>query len=597
MRNKLKISPYIKRLIEGCCTLLVLQLCGCREEAGLVDSASYDGINFGAFITGPEVLESRANNNIFNITREFYNCKYHVVVEGKDYGDVTQTNSSQYVIPSGYEAIILPDEGQEALNWFSRTGQHDFWAWTMPHDPNYTPGEDLREEEPLIFEDTDLNDCSGTTGSTGSWKEGVWKNGKDLEQLIGAYAGTYVYNDQGMYVPLRFRHLVSKIIISKFYVVDNVTGTTADNLKGTITFYGMPRETRLLTCPRDAEGNPAPPRVELPENWDYDPSKGVKYAICNSGLSLRWEGYDPYYYASTMPRDCWYIPPELDFSQLSFKIEIFEFVNGKWELSQTHGKHGAYYGDFRNVTFSRSTNGSGYDDTQNPGSDTKILHAGEYLTLTINLYEKGNPVLHGNILDWTSSAADREGTAHMQNGIYSVDEMRDISAVMNGTDHDLKEEYYHLYGSGKTTAQDPEGEYPDYEELYGRELKIFELFDDIGSDAYSTSSSTGNKAQALYMNDDYILDGRGHTINVSSQYVYSANIRDVYLRYYNYNSTSKTYTEYVVYIDKMGNVWRVDPETYEMTETGLSVIHPEYRYFTLWIWDPPSIDFRDSNKY
>ncbi|MCH5224963.1 MAG: hypothetical protein J1D77_03145 [Muribaculaceae bacterium] len=569
-------------------------LTGCREDNVTPEVFSSDGIHFGAVITGPEQLLTRANNNTYNITTEFYDCKYHVRVEGQDYDKEWKSKAATYVIPSGYEATIIPDTDQTPLNWFSRDGEHDFWAWTWPHDLSYAPdNDDPREEITLIFEDTDLN---GTTSSSaGTWREDSWKNGKALEQLIGAHTGPSVYNEHGMYVPLRFRHLVSKIIISKFYVVDNVNGTTIDNLKGTITFYGMPRETKLLTSPRDAEGNPMSPRVALPEGWDYDPSVGVKYAVCNSGLALRWEGYDPYYYASTMPRDCWYIPPELDFSQLSFKIEIFEYQNGNWELSQTHGKHGAYYGDFRNVTFSRSSNGSGYDDTVNPGSDVNILHAGEYLSLTINLYEKGNPVVHGNILDWTTSSKESPGHSHIQQGLYSVEEVRELSSVMNGTDSELKEQYYELFGSGKTTADDyPKDEYPDYKEIYGKDLKIFELYDDIGSEA-ATSGTSSSKVFDLYVNDDYILDGRGHTINVTSSYVYTGNIRDVYLRYY--NSSSSTYTEYVVYIDKMGDIWRVDPETYEMTATGLSVIHPEYRSFTLWIWNPPRLDFSASNLY
>lgn len=561
---------------------------GCAaDESWTEPSSGNDGINFGAVIGGPDKLETRANDNIYNITTEFYNCKYHIFEEGYNYDDEKLTDVSTYVIPAGYEAIIQPDYDEKKLDWFSRTGDHDFWCVTTPHDPTFDPASVEHPEEgvPLVFEDTYL---SGTTSSSaGTWRDDSWKNGKPLMQLIGAHSGTFNYNDQGMFVPLRFRHLVSMIIISKFYVVDNISGTTDETLKGHITFYGMPRNTTLHVSPRGEDGTPKAPYVAIPENWDYDPSEGVTYAICNSGLGLRWEGYDPHYYASTMWRDCWLIPPELDFSQLSFKIEIYEYQGGEWVLSQTHGKHGAYYGDFRNVTFSRSGN-SGYNDTENPGSDVTTLHAGEYLSLTINLYEKGNPVIHGSIIDWTSSSTDRAGSAHVQQGIYSIDELRDLSSVMASGDEELIKSYFELYGSGRNTGDDPEGEYPDYEAIFGKELEIFELFDDLGNqEALSSITSSTTKASDCIMGDGYILDGRGHTIEFNSASGKIGPMRDVYLRHYYYDSYAGVYPypryEYMLYIDKMGNVYTVDVETFEMTPTGNNVLEPDYENYTIYL--------------
>ena len=106
-----------------------------------------------------------------------------------------------------------------------------------------------------------------------------------------------------------------------------------------------------------------------------------------------------------------------------------------------------------------------------------------------------------------------------------------------------------------------------------------------------------SKVSDLYMDDGYILDGRGHTVNVGSTYIYVGNVRDLYIRFYSYNSTSKIYTEYVVYIDKMGNIWNVNPETYEMIPTDLNVNNPNYRYGALSLGNPPKFTFSESARY
>ena len=130
-------------------------LFGCNDDKDSFKEKDYYGIQFGAFITGPEQLQTRANNNIFDITTEFYNCKYSIRMEGEDYDKEIQSNSGIYVIPSGYNAIIVPDNGQIPLNWFSRTGQHDFWSWTMPHDSDFSPLEN-DTKIPLIIKDTNI---------------------------------------------------------------------------------------------------------------------------------------------------------------------------------------------------------------------------------------------------------------------------------------------------------------------------------------------------------------------------------------------------------------------------------------------------------
>ena len=565
--------------------LLLLPLCGCSNVDIDDSSPLTSGIRFEAVVGGTESLSTRANTNTYNVTSEFYDCDFFVHLEGRNNSDEDKSNSSTYVIPSGYEGTITPKDEKNALNWFSRISPHDFWGWTLPSETEYTPDESkLSEGIKIKFQDTYLDGTSNSSAS--SWKDDSWKNGSCLEQMIGAQAGPYTYNENGMYVPLQFRHLVSKIILSTFLVIDNVSGTTTSNLKGTITFYGMPDEATFYPTPRDEAGNAIAPYMEMPSDWDYDKSKGVTYAITNSAKNLKWEGHDSGNYSQNWPRDCWYICPEVDFSKLAFKIELYEYVGNQWILSQSHGKRGAYYGDFKNVTFSRSTTGNNYDNTgEDQGKDATILHAGEYLQLNINLNEKGNPGVQGVITEWSGNY-NRAGSAHVEQGIYSVEEYRDLVTAMRSGDEDLIKEYYQIYGSGKDTSSDPEGEYPNYEDIYGRELDIFELYDDIGSEDAISSSSTTTSKMNYYCNiaDGYILDGRGHTVNCNSSFVYIGPVRDVYFREYYYSSsTPRTYYEYIVYVDKMGQVWTVDPETYEYTMTEYNVLNGNKNPVTLYL--------------
>lgn len=603
MRTKFNIkSPGGMRtgILTSGLLMMLFVLAGCtRDESAGSIGLQQEELEFGAVVCGTENIETRARSNsyVYNVTTDYYGyADFYVTVSGMTESGEQRRESSIYEIPSGAAAMISPktviEDGvttrEKTLNWFSRTKEHLFWAWAANRD-FYKYGTNKVKDDgnvEITFPGSSLNETTNSTANY--WKSNgddvtpvVWKNGEDLEQLIGAKAGPANYNSNGMYVPLQFRHLVSKIFLSTLYVIDNSTGISTSTLKGQITFYGLPDKATLYTTPLDDEGNPKAPYVAMPDDWDYDQTKGVTYAITNntsystsSGKQYKWEG-TTYYYA----HDCWYICPEVDFSRISFKIEIYEYLNNEWVLSKTHSKHGAYYGDFKDISFSRSTTGSDYDDPlvngQNP--DKKILHAGEYIALTIHLSEKGNPAVKGTISDWSSTS--RTGSSHVHQGIYGVEEMKDMSSIMkSGSEEDIRE-FYDLYGSGRDTSSDNKDEYPQYKDKNGNEteLEIIELYDDIGNDSYqtSTTSTQVNKADGLNVADGYILDGNGHTVNCKSTSMSIGNVRDVYLRYYYYysgsSSTPAYYTEYIVYIDKMGQVWLVDPVTFEMTPTEYNV--------------------------
>lgn len=595
---------------------LLVFAAGCSKDdkiGGDFVPADPEEVYFGAFVGGGDNA-TRANTSIYNVTTEFYgNCDFYMTVKEESASGEVKIKSSVYEIPSGSEAVISPKttvvdgetHREETLNWFSREKAHTFWGWAA-HRDFYTTGTNSLLDDGNVeieFKGSTLDETTDNTANY--WKSTpdettVWKNGEVLEQLIGAQKGPLVYNDNGMYVPLQFRHLVSKIFLSYLYLVDNSSGTTDSNVKGLITFYGMPKKATLYTNPtkKNDEGEDVAisPYVAMDENWDYKQTEGVTYAITNnrSGSSssndyrkqYKWEGNS---YTSVYARDCWYICPEVDFDRISYKIEVYEYSNGSWVPSSKYGKHGAYYGDFKNVTFSRTTNGSNYDDPN--GGDTKILHAGEYMTLTIYMTSKGNPSVKGSISDWSN--ASRTGSSHVHQGIYGIEELKDMSTTMGSTSNTeeqkrKRDEFYEMLGSGRTTEDDDKSEYPQYKDKNGddTELKIFELYDDIGEDSYYSYSSSSTTVQNQRMGsispgDGYILDGKGHTINCYSNNsmwagynnplvsIGPGTVRDVYLRYYYYNNynTPYGYHEYIVYIDKMGNIWLVDPVTFEMTPT------------------------------
>lgn len=571
-----------KRLLRWSMALLApvsaSLLCGCAQEDDLQHHYGPDGIIFAAYIENQDTPSTRANSDTYDISTKYFDTDFYLHMEGTDKQGVLQSSASVYEVPSGYQGSLVPENGQPTLNWFSRDTPHYFWGWTLPWEKPYDPetGEGYNPATattetliPIYFPGSNLDETANSNAS--AWKKadqngGVefWRNGKAYEQFIAGIAGPYQYNIAGSYLPMFYRHMVSKIMLNYFYVVDNVTGSSSSNLHGTITFFGLPDVAYFHPCPRKADGTPVQPFVSLPEGWSYPPTESVTYALTNYGQPYLWEGHEntgSYYYL----RDAWYIPPEIDFSKISFKIEIYEYnsTTQTWELSVKRGQRGAYYGDFRNVKFNRATAGDGYNDTENPGSDVNILHAGEYLTLTLNLYEKGNPTVQGTIYGWSSGT--REAEAHVHQGIYSLEEMKEFSSIMGGSDEEAKRQYYEMNGSARTTEDDPPGEYPEYD----KEKKIFDIFDDIGIEGSSTSSSS-KAGSYIYVDDDYILDGHGHTINVTSTTMYIGQMRDVYLRYY-YSST-----EYIIYIDKMGNVWKVDPVTYEETQTPYNVNDPTY---------------------
>lgn len=555
-------------------------------------------INFRGYTGGGAGIDTRANDNITDITSTYYNgVKFHIYMKG----ETEEENISSYLVPSSYSGTLIPAPGEKTLNWFNRKGEHNFWSWTTPWiteekadsketTETETENEESEEDEegeedpetgpvktppstlPFTMElrDTYISETT-VSSSSASFPDNSesWKNGAIMEQCVGTRIGGLKYIENGQFVPLQYRHLMSKIFLAAFVIIDNSTATTQSGLKGNITFYGIPKKATFYPAETDVDGNPVSPHFEK------DPKGGdLTFAITNTGKSYKLDNGSYIYNtfvssSSTTLYDCWYIWPEVDFSEISFKIEIYENVGGKWRPNQAYGQNGAFYGDFRNIKFSRSTSGNNYDDYPT-GTDDTVLHAGEYLLLSFNLNTKGNPSISGSIYDWSNTTQNREASKHDKDGIYSVSEAKGLSDVMNSGDEEKMKEYFETFGSSKNTGDDPDD--PNFKD----ELDIFYLYDDIGYNGSGTSSSGQYaKMASFYVADGYIVDGTGHIINVNSTIIKIGHIRNVYLRYYYSNN------EYIVYIDKEGLVWLVDPETYRETPTEFNVNDMDINPFSI----------------
>lgn len=569
----------------------ILLMTGCQSEDDLISHKDQDGILFHASMEAHDGLSTRANNSIYDIEPQFYGCDFFVREKGFDDNNIQEIRYGKYIVQSGYSGTLIPKAGEPSLNWLSRDKDHNFSIFTVPFQPDFKPTEDVVNKGiELVFQNTDIRTDLKSSRTDPDWTDNSWKNGECLEQLIGGQTDRkYNFNADGMYVPVTLRHLVSKIMVKQMKVVDNSTGNSYLELRGRITLYGLPDRATYYPAELIGDGEVKNPYVAMPSDWAYDQSKGVMYTITNNYKRYDWEGTYTSSASSTTYkfRDCWYICPEVDLSKLSYKIELFEFVDGEWIPHRTRGTHGAFYGDFKSIKLSRGTTGSNYDDPNNT-TDTKydatILHAGEYLALNMTLNEKGAPVIRGEIYSWWGGG-DRYGSCYVEQGIYSLLDMEEFNSNMKNNNPDDLDEYFTVAGA-RDTGDDPEGEYPDYEKIFGKEQRVFEIFDDLGKDdALPQSTSSQNKNSYvgdITVQDGYILDGKGHTLNVYGTEKYTSgvgyeylpkmqigNIRDVYLHFYYRTGTAPNYTyqEYMIYIDKMGQVYTVDVENGTYVET------------------------------
>lgn len=302
-----------------------------------------------------------------------------------------------------------------------------------------------------------------------------------LEKFIGAKAGPVNYNENGEYVELRFYHLVSKVVISSMNLITN-DGTSWQDVIGEMTIFDIPDRGLFYRHPSD---------YQLPF---------IAHPNTNSGLS-DYENTNITFNVSKGAS--FYLCPEITFNEnLKFKIKL------TWPSQ--HGETGEYYGDFGAINIRRQISTADPDEIEwDQGKERNKLYAGEVLYLNLTLSQGNITGVTSYISNWDNKDVGTSNN-YPHKGIYTSSQAEDI------------------FKSGKSAK--------DLYDLYGETddgESVFHLYDDINLDS----------SDIIGIEDPYILDGMGHTINVKelndSQY---SNVRDVYI-------TDGTQT---IYIDSAG---------------------------------------------
>lgn len=516
------LKSRIKKLIYLSIGFLIF-LGGCREDNGSFLQKDDRKITFTAKVLGENDIKTRYDS-VYISDKYRQNIYIQLCAE-------TSPNQTRkmglYTVPSGYEGKLDAIEGTEPLMWETLTDPHTFYAWTEPwtiNSENTTDDNDLSQIKEIpdnIAESKEINFYDSGQGSEGYNK---YNNNSIYETFIGAKSAEYSYNSHGKYVDLTFFHLVSKIRIGIFQLTQN-SGAIQRHLQADMTFIGMPNKATFYPHPDNGR-----PKVEAPS--EYDPDATLTYFIANTGTQTS--------------EDIFYICPELDFNQIDFQIKL---MPNDYTSAET------YYGTFENVEFVRKNDPPEDFDSPN-GNDEKILHAGEMMTININLIPGRGPGLAIVIEDW-STEDPQESIYHSYPGMYTYAEVKELLDAFLGQQ----------MIDGKVTTEDVDRLFETYgvTDKYGN--KYFNLYENVDI----SGNSDGNIFPVW---KDYILNGLGHTITMrtnsfsnwfsGSPYFNLGPARDVYITSPDGN--------YSIYIDKDGYVWPYDKETnsYKQSEFQLT---------------------------
>ena len=228
------------------------------------------------------------------------------------------------------------------------------------------------------------------------------------------------------------------------------------------------------------------------------------------------------------PTTTLYVCPEIDFSNMRFSIH---FNNGSDTRSD-------YYGDFKSVIFKRPDEELGNWDN---GKSSTVLYAGEEMTINFIMQNDELTNFTVNINPWTEKK-DRTGTSNVKQGVYTSTELQDI---------------YNKFAGGSYTPKDVE----EIFDLFGVEeygQKVIYMYEDL-------ITSHGH----FPLDPTFILDGLGHILQMRNttrkfpggERPYCAQVplcRNIFL----------TNGEHMIYIDEYYHIWKVNPETLAMTDTG-----------------------------
>lgn len=493
---------------------------GCQSEESR-EVLPTEGIVFNAMVNEGSPVPTRALV-LNDITSDPYNIDFFVQLDYAANRNTTNQPSSEiarYTVASNYRGRLSVKGETTPLNWKDLRSDHTFYGWTLPwleESPEqyatyddisnyYSDPEQTKPVTEIIFHDS---------GDGDDYKK--YHNNKILEKFIGAQSGPYNYKTQGADVPFVFYHLVSKIHLGRLRLYEP-DESYHDDLKANLTFIGMPNVAVFDPHPKTPINKPHPAEwITYPgQAWDehphhpvvigpeegFDSNSSVVFHIPESGTDGRQD-------------DTFYICPEVDFSQIRFKVKITD------ERYSEYGDHGEFYGDFSAVKFVRQR-GNDYDDE----SDDTVLHAGEMMTLNITLRAGSGAGAALVIKNWNDEQP-KNSQHHAHPGIYSNGEAQRLADAFKKSD--LSEEelnnLFEMYGDDGTEE----------------EKKVFKLYENVAIVGSSFPVAEG-----------CIIDGMGHEITLKPSPVTIGPMRDVYL-------TDGTNT---LWIDSEGQIWTYNAKT------------------------------------
>ena len=513
----------------------------CHEADDTFMGNAGDPVLFGASLQEIENVRTRADEtdgvskfDSVHIATAPFDMDFYIQLYCPD---TEKTKLGIYHVPSGNVGRLEPNPrtDENTLKWMDLDSDHVFYSWNIPWNgaPNYSEENWKPELKDGKLDPFKIEFHDSPEGEDGFDK---YKNNSIYENFIGAKSVSHSYRQHGRYVDLTFHHLVSKIIIRSFKLI-GTDGSIQEHLKANVTFVGMPTEAMFYPHPED-DGRP---RIIVEKDMEEFEDGGLTYFIDNRDNSK-------------VEETVFYICPEVDFSNIDFKVKITD-VN--------YQHKDVFYGTFDDVVFKR-TPGAAYD--QGDDVDSKILHAGEMMTLDIVLIPGIGPGLSVIIGEW--STEDRKETQyHQSNGIYSEADVRSLlDAFLNqkqeGQGGTTKEEIEHLF--------DMYGEEREETTANGETVKrkYFPLYENVDIHEHTN----GN---IFPIPDGYILDGMGHTIMMKTNRGYNGDFGSTQT-YFNIGPVRNVYLtdgNNTIYIDNDGFVWIKDPEKpgdYQKTEYQLT---------------------------
>ena len=494
-------------------------LVGCQAETDNDTRKPGDPVEFSASVCDAGEVQTRALNPVY-IESTPFSMDFFIQLCCEASDGKTTTELGTYVVPSGFKGRLQTKDGKEDLNWIDLHSKHTFYAWNLPwKESSYTPTEEeIQSGIRMEFYDS----AEGTEGYD------THKNNAIYEHFIGARSAEYSYKEHGKYVDLTFHHLVSKIKIGSFTLIEG-GGAIQKDLKADITFVGMPTEATFYPYPDQGR-----PRVDqIPP----DPNDGVTFFIANMAVETGKEKAE----------DIFYICPEVDFSNIDFKVKI---------NNDNYKDYDTYYGTFADVKFQRNREGTDYDNKEENGNyvdDSKILHAGEMMTLNIVLIPGLGPGL-SLIIDKWNTDSPKESQYHTYPGLYTEADLNQLRSLFtdlkNVNDEDTLKKLEQLFDIYGVTAEN---------------LKYFMLYENLDL----SKKGDGNIFPVW---KEYVLNGLGHTITLKTNfgnywdsgnkpYFNTGPVRDIYFTDPDGNNT--------IYIDEDGFVWVTKDGQLTRTENQL----------------------------